>query len=353
MSLTGHHALFVIDEIVRRLADRALMPSSQVTQGERHLIDDVLAAFLPRLDYGHRAMLCERFLNGVDVPAKTVRLLAAGDSDLSRTLLEKSPALCDLDLVAILRTGTEEQQLAIARRKRMSAQTIAAIASDGVSHKVLKELLENDKVAIPDKVLRQLVRRTEWEPELVSALLQRAELGPSLAFELFWHAGTGQRVSIAKRFSVDRHVFDFGTITDMEDAIDSLNPETIAALEIIAGPQRRRAFDPDEALAAIQQGHADDFFKTIAAGAGLSHELVRRIVGDASGEPLAILCKALRFGRSRFLIVLNLFQKAWDVASEDAAQEERLAMIYDSLSVDRADLILRYWNYAPDSVSGH
>ena len=174
-----------------------------------------------------------------------------------------------------------------------------------------------------------------------------------VAFRLFWHADPAERESIAKRFSVDRHVLEFGTIPDMEDAIDSLNPQTIAALEIITGPQRRAEFDPEEALAAIQQGHADAFFKTIANGAGLSHDLVRKIVGDVSGEPLAILCKALRFGRPRFLIILNLFQKAWESNSEDEAQRERLAMIYDSLSVDRADLILRYWNYAPDSVSGH
>ncbi len=350
VSLTGHHALFAIDEIVRRLADRALMPASQVTQSERQLIDDVLAALLPVLDYGHRAMLCERFLGGTDVPAKTVRLLAGGDSDFSKALLEKSPALCALDLVAIARDGLEDQQIAVARRKNLSPNTVAVLAQSGKSHRVLKELLANESTVIPEAVLSELVRRSAWEPELVGALLQRPEMGPALAFRLFWSAGPDDRVTIAKKFSVDRHALEFGSIPDMENAIDSLNPATVAALEIITGSQRPRAFDAQSAVDALEHGHADQFFEALADGAGVSRNLVKKIVADASGEPLAILCKALKMGRSRFVTVLKLFQQAWAVGDGGAGQEERLTMIYDSLSVDRADLILRYWNYAPDSL---
>ncbi len=353
VSLTGHHALFPIDDIVRRLADRALMPSSQISQSERQLIDDVLAALLPKLDYGHRAMLCERFQTGTDVPKRTVCDLAKGDSDLALDLLAQSPALCDLDLAEIMRHGSEAQHIAVARRRSLSAPIVAAFAEAHITPAVLKELLGNESITIPDKVLSRLVDRTESEQDLVSVLMKRQELGPSVALRLFWHAEPKERVAIAKKYSVDRRSLEFGSVPDMKDAIDSLNPETIAALEIIVGPQRKSEFDADEALDAIQHGHAEAFFETVADGAGLSHGLVRKIVADPSGEPLAILCKALRFGRGRFLTVLSLFQKAWGVDADQRAQEERLVMIYDSLSVDRADLILRYWNYAPDKITDH
>ena len=350
VSLTGHHALFAIDEIVRRLADRALLPSSQISQSERQLIDDVLAALLPKLDYGHRAMLCERFLSGTDVPRKTVALLARGDSDFSKELLEKSPVLCELDLIDLLHHGTEEQHIAIARRRDLSAPAMDAIAADGLSQLVTHELLTNKRVSIPAGVLGKLVARAKEEPELVDLILGRDELGPGLAFDMFWIATSEQRGVITKRFSIDRNALEFGTVPNMKDAIESLAPSTIAALEIIAGPQTASEFDAGGALEAIQNGHAEDFFSTVADGSGLSHALVKKIVADRSGEPLAILCKALRFGRSRFVIVLNLFQKAWGVGAEEKAQEKRLSMIYDTLSVDRADLILRYWNYAPNSL---
>ncbi len=350
VSLTGHHALFPMDDLVRRLADRALMPSSQLSGSERQLIDDVLAALLPKLDYGHRAMLSERFLTGSEVPRNTVRLLAADDSELGCRLLEKSPALCELDLVVLLRTGTEAQQRAIARRRELSAHTVAALAADGVPPTVLKELLANDSITLPQRIVRQLVDRAAVDVDLVDPLLHRREMGPSDAFRLFWHARAADRIAIAKKFSVDRHALEFGELNDMEDAIHTLNPATIAALEIIAGPQRKSDFDPEAALTALQHGQAEVFFDALANGAGLSRDLVRTIVADASGEPLAILCKALRLGRGRFVLVLGLFQKAWDV-EDVTAQTDRLTMVYDSLSVDRADLILRYWNYAPASVS--
>lgn len=351
VSLTGHHALFPIDEIVRRLADRALMPSSQISTRERQLIDDVLAALMPKLDYGHRAMLCERFLSGADVPRRTVRQLAKDDDEPSRELLQKSPALCDFDLEEILRAGIEAQQKAIAGRKHLSAHTIATVLSSAKSPAVVKELLANESVVIPDALHNQLVGLAAGDDEIVRVLLQRSELGPGDAFDLFWYAAPKERAAIVKKFTVDRRAIDFGSIPDMAQALDTLKPETIAALEIIAGPQRKSAFDPEAALEAIQHGHADQFFTTLEEGAGLSHGLVRKIVADVSGEPLAILCKALQFGRSRFLIVLNLFQKAWNVNGEADAQAERLTMIYDSLSVDRADLILRYWNYDPRQLS--
>jgi len=75
--------------------------------------------------------------------------------------------------------------------------------------------------------------------------------------------------------------------------------------------------------------------------AGISDSLVVRICSDLGGEPLAILCKATGADRdvlAQLCVGLGGFSETEGL--------HRAKTIYDGLSVEKAQTVLRYWDWA-------
>jgi uncharacterized protein (DUF2336 family) len=178
---------------------------------------------------------------------------------------------------------------------------------------------------------------------------------------MFWWCGPEDRRTILQRFAVSREVMQevAEDVFRMAAAEKWSDPVSRKALQFIERRQRNRAaiakspFTSLEAAvaAAAAEGLSREIASEISYLAGVKPLTGAKILGDVGGEPLAILCKATGLSR---MDLLNLWrsmrrpERAADGSVHPAW--ERVHFTYEMLAVDRAQTVLRYWNWSLSSA---
>ncbi len=89
----------------------------------------------------------------------------------------------------------------------------------------------------------------------------------------------------------------------------------------------------------------------IAHLAGVKPMTGAKIFTDPFGEPIAILCKATGLPRTALLSLWRgLRRPEADSEGRIASALERTLLVYDMMAVDRAQTVLRYWNWSLSSA---
>jgi hypothetical protein len=137
------------------------------------------------------------------------------------------------------------------------------------------------------------------------------------------------------------------------------DPVARKALQFIERRQRNRA--------AIARSQYNGLEQAVAAAAmsGLNREVATeiaylsgvkpitgaKIMGDPGGEPVAILCKATGLGKSDLQNLWRSMRRPETTAAGEVDPAwQRVQITYDMLAVDRAQTVLRYWNWSLSSA---
>jgi uncharacterized protein (DUF2336 family) len=205
-----------------------------------------------------------------------------------------------------------------------------------------------------------IVASTRGDGRLGPSLLKRPELRPAHAYVLFWWADAEARRTILQRFAVSREVLQeaAGDIFPLAAEEGWQDPLSRKALQFIERRQRNRAaLDKSEfasledAVAASQAGMTQEVAEEISYLSGLKPMTGAKIFGDAGGEPLAILCKATGLPRAALRALWRgLRREETDEAGAPSPALERTITTYDMIAVDRAQTVLRYWNWSLSSA---
>ena len=76
-----------------------------------------------------------------------------------------------------------------------------------------------------------------------------------------------------------------------------------------------------------------------------------KIMTDLGGEPLSILCKATGLPKSAIRALWRALRRPeTGLDGEPLPGLERCLVVYDMMAVDRAQTVLRYWNWALSSA---
>ncbi len=177
---------------------------------------------------------------------------------------------------------------------------------------------------------------------------------------MFWWSDSDARKQILQRFAVSREVLqeaaaDVFALAALEGWQDAVSRK---ALQFIERRQRnRQALDRsrfaslEEAVAAAQPGMTRETAEEISYLSGLKPMTGAKIFTDAGGEPLAILCKATGLGRPAVRALWRgLRRPETDASGAPSPALERVLTIYDMIAVDRAQTVLRYWNWTLSSA---
>ena len=192
---------------------------------------------------------------------------------------------------------------------------------------------------------------------MLSLLCKRDELRPSHGLTMFWWADPQNRKTILKRFGVTRGILQT-TCADLypQAAAEGWNDAAVRkALQFIERRQRNRIatersqFDSLEGAVnfAEHNGLSRDVAEDISYISGIKPATGAQIMTDKGGEPLAILCKAAGLKRENI-------HKMWCALRRDETLEdgsinpvlETAVQIYDGISMDSAQTVLRYWNWS-------
>lgn len=345
--------------LLKRLADVVCLPGSRVNSFERSMTADLLVELLREASLDERARVARRLASLSELPPNLSRLLLRDNIKVAGELLEHSQTLSDIDLIECTRTMTLDHRRMIALRRDVSEVVVDALAA--ASEEAVQEaLLRNNQARLGQAALERILGDTRDNPRLIELLLRRPELRPSHAYLMFWWASGDARRAILQRFAVSREV--------LQDAVSDVfalaaaerwqDPISRKALQFIERRQRNRAaierspYDSlDAAVAAAQTGLSRELAEEISYLSGIKPTTGAKILTDPGGEPLAILCKATGLPKSAVRALWRGMRRPeTDSTGVITPGLERVLNLYDSLAVDRAQTVLRYWNWAITSA---
>jgi len=344
---------------MKRLADVVSLPSSRVNAFERAVTADLLVEMLRESDPADRARVAQRLAQLAEIPNALVRLLLRDDVKISAHLLDDGSGVGDPDLIDCVREASVEHRRLIAGRRGVS-EVVADALIDAAEVGVLVALLNNGESKLSASGVERLVALSRTFSDLVPGLLHRPELRPSHAYVMFWWVDPDARRTILQRFAVSREVLqeaagDIFALASEEGWHDALVRK---ALQFIERRQRNRAAidkSPygglEQAIASAEGGMTREHAAEIAHLAGIKPMTGAKIFTDPFGEPIAILCKAAGLPRSALMSLWRALRRPEvDGTGNRASSLERTLLTFDSMAVDRAQTVLRYWNWSLSSA---
>lgn len=345
--------------LLKRLADVVSLPASRVNAFERAMTADLLVEMLREAEPDERARVAARVAPLAEIPNSLVRLLLRDEVAIARLLLDDCASLTDADLIACARDTGVQHRCAIALRRGVSEVVSEFLASFG-EVQVLEALLRNTTARLSQPAVETMVAASRDAPALTHELLRRPELRPSGAYIMFWWCDTEARKGILSRFAVSREV--------LQDAVDDVfaraaeegwsDPLSRKALQFIERRQRNRAaiekspYDSlEHAIEAAESGLTRGLVQEIAYLSGLKPSTAAKLLGDIGGEPIAVLCKATGLPKACVRALWRSMRRPeFEADGSPSEHLERVLIAYDMLAVDRAQTVLRYWNWALSSA---
>jgi uncharacterized protein (DUF2336 family) len=346
-------------QLLKRLADVVCLPSSRVNTFERAMTADLLVEMLREAGVEERARVARRLSTLGEIPATLARLLLRDRIEVAHALLEDCPSLSDGDLIDCIRYTTVDHRRLIALRRGIGEMVSEALAEGG-EPVVVEALLKNELATLSPVSVEIIVAESRNAPQFIPSLLKRRELRPSHAYALFWWADEDARRVILQRFAVSREILQDAAsdVFAMAVAEGWTDPLSRKALQFIERRQRNRAAidkspfaSLEDAIAAAMNGLSRELAEEISYLSGLKPMTGAKIFTDQGGEPLAILCKATGLPRNAILALWRgLRRPEMDESGATSPALERLFTTYDMVAVDRAQTVLRYWNWSLSSA---
>ena len=345
--------------LFKRLADVVCLPSSRVNAFERSMTADLLVDMLRDAPVEDRIRVAKRLSTLGEIPARLVRFMLRDEIAVAQTLLENCASLADADVLDCAKRGSTDHRRLIAMRRGLS-DVISETLIEGMEPAVIEALLKNELARLTNTAVETMVAATRDEPQFIPMLLRRPEMRPHHAYTLFWWADSDARRQVLQRFAVSREVLqeaaaDVFSLAAQENWQD---PVSRKALQFIERRQRNRQAlarsrfsSLEEAVAAARPGLTRETAEEISYLSGLKPMTGAKIFTDPGGEPIAILCKATGLARAAVRALWQgLRRPETDAAGQPSPALARTLMIYDMIAVDRAQTVLRYWNWALSSA---
>jgi len=342
--------------LAKRLSDVICIPSSQLAPQERHMAGDVLVELLRDADIELRESVAKRLVMLNEAPRTILVILAKDDIRVARHVLEKSKSLTDSDLIQIIKKVSSKHRAMIAQRREVSDAVSDALVQF-LEEDVVQVLLKNKGAAFSETALQRILTVSRQHKDYIKLLIKREELRPSHGLTMFWWAGGEDRRKILTRFGVTRNV--------LQESCHDLYPRAAKdgwsdagvrkALQFIERRQRNRAaidrsnYGSLEAAIDLAEanGISRDLTEEISYMAGVKPATGAQILTDRGGEGLAILCKAPGLKREHVEKIWRALRRpVHDIDGEMHADLARVMRTYDSISTDKAQTVLRYWNWS-------
>ncbi|MEO1405222.1 MAG: DUF2336 domain-containing protein [Pseudomonadota bacterium] len=342
--------------LLRRLIDTVALPASAIAPQERALAGDILLDMMFHTDDEARRLCAERLKDTVEAPRRLMRYLAQCSIDIARLLLEENTSYNPSDLVDIIRSTTIEHRLVIAARRSVSVMEAEALI-ELEEPQVIRDMLNNPGAQIPEVAMDKIVMLSRKIEDLCGLLVNREELAPAQAMAMFWWSDGHTRKLILTKYAADRKML----IERCSDVFEIMNEENWSdpvarkAIQTIERRQRNRAaierskYDTlEEAIEiASESGMSPSLASEIGYIAGMKPISVAKVISDLGGEGLAVLCKATGLRRQHLRALWRSLRRPETL--DDGQEHPQLTYvveIYDTLSVAKAQTVLRYWNWS-------
>ena len=344
-------------QLAKRLADVICIPASQLTPQERHMSGDILVELLRSAEPDIREGVAKRLVMLNEAPRTILVILAKDKIEIAKHVLENSKSLSDSDLIQISKKVSEAHRKMIAQRRHLSDAVVDSLVQF-LEENVVETLLKNEGANFSETAIQRILVVSRSHPNYVKLLNRREELRPSHGLTMFWWADAPTRRKIIHRFAVTRNVLQ-ESCADLfpRAAADGWNDAGVRkSLQFVERRQRNRAaiersnFESLEAAIGVagQTGLTRELTEEISYMSGIKPATGAQILTDKGGEPIAILCKSTGLKR-------DMLETLWQSLGRELQDEEtgevdlgfqQVMQMYDTISTDKAQTVLRYWNWS-------
>ena len=342
--------------LAKRLSDVICIPASQLPPQERHMAGDVLVELLRDADVELRASVAKRLVMLNEAPRTILLILAKDKIEVAKYILEESRSLTDSDLIQIARKVSSEHRKIMAQRRKISDAVVDVLA-EFLEEDVVETLLANKGANFSETAIQRILTVSRQHQPYVRLLCKRDELRPSHGLTMFWWADMKNRRTILHRFGVTRQVLQ-QSCADLypQAAAEGWNDAAVRkALQFIERRQRNRAaiarseFETLEAAVeeAERTGLTQHIAEEISYMAGVKPATGAQIITDEGGEALAVLCKAPGLKREYLGKMWRALRRPETMPDGSPHPDlENAIRVYDAISTDNAQTVLRYWNWS-------
>ena len=330
-------------ELLRQVTDVFFEGGAARPATEMALFDDVLTHLAGEMEAAVRAELAERMADAAQAPPGLTRKLARDSIAVAGSVLRRSNALTDCDLVQVAKAFGQDHLRAISQRPTVSV-VVTDVIVERADDTTLNVLLRNEKAELSRASHETAVDRATVNPDLHEAVVRRRALPADLLNEMYFVVESRLRNEILERNA-------------------ELDP---AALELALAAGRKRlatrdgAFPPDyaESEAAVRammaqqaitaatltsflrKGERTRFLIALSELGDVDFHTARRILENRQLDALAIVCKGADFDRQLFLTFAVLILDR-EVNAMGRARE--YGQIYADLPRETAQRTLRFW----------
>jgi len=343
-------------QLSRRLADAICLPASKLTPQERHMAGDVLVELLRSTEPDIREAVAKRLVMLNEAPRTILVMLAKDDIHIAQHVLENSRSLTDSDLIQIARKVKMEHRIVMAQRRKLS-DAVVDVLVEFMEEDVVETLLKNKEANLSDTAIQRILVISRSHQPYVKLLARRDELRPSHGLTMYWWADAANRKRILQRFAVTRHVLQesMGDLYPLAAEEGWRDSGVRKALQFIERRQRNRAgierspYDSlEHAIEEISRtGLTRKATEEISYMAGIKPATGAQILTDKGGQPLAIFCKAPGLRREHLeMLWLSLGRPVKAPDGSVDPHYSRVVETYDTISTDKAQTVLRYWNWS-------
>lgn len=344
--------------LLKRLIDVVAMPGSRIAPSDRAMAGDILLEMLLSASHEERLLCAERLAERTDAPRRVLRYLACAPIEIARRLLEMNDGLDASDLAVAARVSLDHRLL-VAERKDVGPLLAEHLCEFGEAP-VVRKLLSNRAARLSEAAVDAAVILSQTHTDLCDLLLDREELVPSQAMAMFWWSDGDVRKAILQRQSADRLelIVACADVFSLAAAEQWADPLTRKTLQLIERRQRNRSalekspFDSLEHAVetAAEAGMDAELAQEIGYLAGMKPVTIAKLLSDLGGEGVAVLCKGTGLKRS-------FLEKLWQglrrpLTTETGAPHphfERVLLVFQLLTVAKAQTTLRYWNWSMSS----
>lgn len=343
IDITSHEGLGLI---VKRLSDLLFLPHDELPPQLHALVDQALAQLVDLLDVKSRFQLAERVSRSPEVPQLLVKRLIFDGQAVAQPILESDQKLNDLDLSRLVMKGGLAHRLMVANRKDLSA-TITNLLVGRQEEPVVLALLDNNAVRLDGSTIDLIIEKFSSNEEILVKLAARADLNPRQGFKLFWSVNSERRMKLLGRFAVSRHqVRDVASdlLILIKTDLSLQSDVSVRSLRLAFGPAMQLASESSQSIPEIDTSRFDQMLIIIKQRAHISRKTFAKIISDQGGEPLAVLCKAVSIKKADFICLARIMYKVNNTTTLLNEYLDKVAEVYDRLSWDGADMVLRYWD---------
>ena len=326
--------------LARSLLEMMSAAAGTAQPQERALAADTLLRLVHRIPVKQMLNLVERLVL-MDAPPQLIvaRLIRDPRPEVAGPLLERCMHITDLDLIGATDGTDTSKQRMIARRRIISPALSDHLIGLG-DPSVLLTLIRNPGASLSHTAFYRLAEQASRHHSLLAPLSTRSDLPAPVAFELFWLLPAELRRFIISRFLTDSETLN--KILKITMAMQS-GAEAGAPLEDAKFPSKDLI---EKVVDLAVKGKLEKAAELLAGIGGICSENALRIISDRDGEPIAVVLKAMGYPRGRFAGTVERLKHSDCAILRSERNTAELQNIFDTLSFNKARILLTYWDWA-------